>query len=170
LPSHKTPAKGGFICKKYRRSLRKAYRQNDELSFRNKQLQRGNKRLQKHIERIKKDKKTRRNETNDDTGDDYVDEDTGNENDKRKEAENDGSNENANNGEPIDDERDENAAYAKQINLTPKSKTQKEMRELRLEENLIGTPKRIRKKINLVKKKILAANTISAEVTSLLSW
>ena len=60
-------------------------------------------------------------------GDDYVDEDTGNENDKRKEAENDGSNENANNGEPIDDERDENAAYAKQINLTPKSKTQNEM-------------------------------------------
>jgi hypothetical protein len=55
-------------------------------------------------------------------------------------------------------------------NLAPKSKTQKEMRELRLEENLIGTPKRIRKKINLVKKKILAANTISAEVTSLLSW
>jgi hypothetical protein len=38
-----------------------------------------------------------------------------------------------------DDERDENVAYAKQINLTPKSKTQKEMRELRLEENLIGT-------------------------------
>ena len=163
LPSHKTPAKGGFIRKKYRRSLRKAYRQNDEFSFRNKQLQRGNKRLQKRIERIKKDKKKRRNETNDDTGDDYVDEDTGNENVKRKEAENDGSNENANNGEPIDDERDENAAYAKQINLTPKSKTQKEMRELRLEE--IGTPKRIRKKINLVKKKILAANTISAEVT-----
>ena len=69
-----------------------------------------------------------------------------------------------------DDERDENVAYAKQINLTPKSKTQKEMRELRLEENLIGTPKRIRKKINLVKKKILAANTLSAEITSLLSW
>ena len=67
LPSHKTPAKGGFIRKKYRRSLRKAYRQNDELSFKNKQLQRGNKRLQKRIERIKKDKKTRRNETNDDT-------------------------------------------------------------------------------------------------------
>jgi hypothetical protein len=44
------------------------------------------------------------------------------------------------------------------------------MRELRLEENLIGTPKRIRKKINLVKKKILAANTLSAEITSLLSW
>ena len=39
------------------------------------------------------------------------------------------------------------------------------MRELRLEENLIGTLKRIRKKIKLVKKKILAANTISAEVT-----
>jgi hypothetical protein len=58
-----------------------------------------------------KDKKKRRNETNDDTGDDYVDEDTGNENVKRKEAENDGSNENANNGEPIDDERDENAAF-----------------------------------------------------------
>ena len=165
LPSHITPAKGGFIRKKYRRFLRKAYRQNDKLSFKNKQLQRGNKRLQKRIEGIKKDKKTRRNETNDDTGDDYVDEDTGNENDKRKEAENGGSNENANNDEPIDDERDENAAYAKQINLTPKSKTQKEMRELRLEENLIGTPKRIRKKINLVKKKILAANTISAEVT-----
>jgi hypothetical protein len=33
LPSHKTPAKGGFIRKKYRQSLRKAYRQNDELSF-----------------------------------------------------------------------------------------------------------------------------------------
>lgn len=39
------------------------------------------------------------------------------------------------------------------------------MRELRLEENLIGTPKRIKKKINLVKKKILAENTISAEIT-----
>ena len=64
LPSHKTPAKGGFIRNKYRR---KAYRQNDELSFTNKQLQRGNKRLQKLIERRKKDKKTRRNETNDDT-------------------------------------------------------------------------------------------------------
>jgi len=84
LPSHKTPAKGGFIRKKYRRSLRKAYRQNGKLSFKNKQLQRANKRLQKRIERIKKDKKTRRNETNDDTGDDYLDEDTGNENDKRK--------------------------------------------------------------------------------------
>ena len=60
-------------------------------------------------------------------GDDYVDEDKRNENDKRKEAETGGSNENANNGEPIDDERDENAAYAKQINLTPKSKTQNEM-------------------------------------------
>jgi hypothetical protein len=67
LPSHKTPAKGGFIRNKYRRSLRKTYRQNDELSFTNKQLQRGNKRLQKLIERRKKDKKTRRNETNDDT-------------------------------------------------------------------------------------------------------
>jgi hypothetical protein len=67
LPSHITPAKGGFIRKKYRRFLRKAYRQNDKLSFKNKQLQRGNKRLQKRIEGIKKDKKTRRNETNDDT-------------------------------------------------------------------------------------------------------
>jgi hypothetical protein len=165
LPSHKTPATGGCIRKKYRRSLRKAYRQNDKLSFKNKQLQRANKRLQKRIERIKKDKKTRRNETNDDTGDDYLDEDAENENDKRKEAANGGSIENANNGEPVDDERDENVAYAKQINLTPKSKTQKEMGELRLEENLIGTPKRIGKKINLVKKKILEANTISAEVT-----
>ena len=158
LPSHNTPAKGGCIRKKYRRSLRKAYRQNAKLSFKNK-------RLQKRIERIKKDKKTRRNEANDDTGDDYLDEDTGNDNDKRKEAANGGSIENADNGEPIDDERDENVAYAKQINLTPKSKTQKEMRELRLEENLIGTPKRIGKKINLVKKKLLEANTISAEVT-----
>ena len=48
--------------------------------------------------------------------------------------------------------------------LTPRSKTKKDMAELALEENLIGPSKIIRKKINLVRKRLLTANTLSSEV------
>ena len=52
------PRKGQFISKKYKRSLRNAYRKIEELEEKNEGLKRNNKKIQKRLERLVKSKQT----------------------------------------------------------------------------------------------------------------
>ncbi|XP_069139329.1 uncharacterized protein [Argopecten irradians] len=110
------------------------------MKSKNEELQRSNKRLQKRLERMKRDmlKKNKPDESS------------------RVES---------------SEENDTHVVHEEEIEeptvpdmVTPKSKTGREMRQLNLQKDTVGTPKRIRKKLKFIEKKILLANTLTTEV------